>query len=119
MQLQAINHESDAYDLSVEITENGEVVYERAVEIPSAADESTGLGDGKWSGVAFEGYPTEPGSYILHTWRGDQSKEDAVTLDFAAYDQECVQVRVYIGDAREDSGAALSIWRSFDCSTVD
>ncbi|RZH68859.1 hypothetical protein [Natrinema altunense] len=117
-QLQIINYNDEWYVISILVSENNKAVYEDTVEVPPAEDDSTELGDNNWSGIKLKHYPTDPGSYCIHSWRSDQSLENAVTIDLAKYDQECAQVRINIGEAREDSGSALSIWRSFDCSTT-
>lgn len=115
-QFLAVNFEDDSYTLYIDISEHGEIVYETAIEIPSAEETTSELGDNSWSGVYFEGYPTRPGSYIIQAWRAGQSREEGITLDLTEWDYECAEVRVDIGSPREDIGSVLWFRRTFDCS---
>ena len=119
-QLQGINFDHEAHTVYVEVTDDDETVYDDMVEVPPADEESTEWGDGGWGKATFTDYPTEPGSYTVHTWRGDQSRADRRTLDLREYDQSCVEINVHIGDPdREDIRSEVSIWRSFHCSDAD
>lgn len=118
-QLFAVNYQSDTHTLFIDISEQDEIVYETSIEIPSAAETTSELGDDRWSGVYFEGYPTHAGSYIIQAWRADQSRDEGITLDLTDYDYECAQVRVDVGEVREDSGPRLWFRRTFNCSNSE
>ncbi|UTF55104.1 hypothetical protein [Natronosalvus rutilus] len=95
-------------------------MYDDAIDVPSADEGSTEWGDGGWGAGVFEGYPTEPGAYSIHTWRSDQSREGRQTLDLREYDHECAELMIHIGNpGREGSESELSIWRTFECNTDD
>lgn len=91
-QLHAVNYDHDAHTIHLEITDDGEPAYEDAIDVPAAAEEATEWGDGGWGQGRFEAYPTEPGAYAIHTWRGDQSRDERRTLE------QRVRVRLRRGD---------------------
>lgn len=118
--LQVVNFDHEPHTIHVEVTEDNETVYDDAIDIPAADEDSTEWGDGGWGEGVFEEYPTEPGAYAIHTWRSDQSREDQQTLDLREYDHECAEMMIYIGDPdRGEITSELSIWRTFDCRTDD
>lgn len=118
-QLQVVNYEREPYTLLLEISASDSIVYEDSIDVPSAEDPSSELGDDRWSGANFEEYPTDPGPYVVRAWGGDQSRDDGITLDLREHDHECARIRVHIGEASEESGPRLVFWRTFDCSTND
>lgn len=113
--LRATNFTAESHTLTVEITTDGETRYQEAVDIDAAQEEESVDGS-QWGEAAFDGYPTSPDAYVIHSWRGDQSREDGSSVDLTEYDYECVQVDVHIGDPfRDDIEDDVSLWRSFDC----
>ncbi|SDQ35631.1 hypothetical protein [Natronobacterium texcoconense] len=108
------NYDDESHVVHATIVGGDESVYERALEVPAADGEGENENPGE---AVFEEIPTEPGEYVLHARRSDQSEEQQRTLDLREYDFECVEVMVRIGEPfREDLESTLSIWRSFDCS---
>lgn len=116
--LRVLNFDHEAHTVHVEITEATETVYDSAVEVPPADAEATDWGDGGWGEGVFEEYPTEPGAYVIHAYRGAQTEDHRRTLDLGAYDHDCAEVGIHVGDPDQPEGTAeLSIWRTFDCRT--
>lgn len=105
--LSVLNYDPEPYTVHVVVLEGGSPVYwasERATAATAREDPG---------GAVFEGYPTDPGEYVLHARLAGQPRDEWVEIDFAEFDAECLTVRLQIGEfAGGAERGELSLWRS-------
>jgi len=102
-ELTVSNHDPRQYTVHVVVLEDGEPVYWDSKQASPAED-------GQLGGATFEGYPTEPGHYVLHARLDDQPESEWKRFDFAEYDTPCLGLNIAIGDATDGRVGELSIW---------
>jgi hypothetical protein len=77
-----------------------------------ASKEATPTEDGTLGGAVFEGYPTEPGDYVLHAHIDSQPRSEWECFDFAEYDVSCLGILIVIGDLNGARPGDVSIWKT-------
>jgi len=45
----------------------------------------------------FDGFPTDPGNYVLYVWRDDQPRSEWTQVDFSESDRSCLNLTIFIG----------------------
>ncbi len=75
VELSGVNYTSESRVLTVEIRTDGEAQYAESTEL-----DGTPEGEGGFDASPFDGYPTTPGSYVVHSWHDDQARADATTF---------------------------------------
>lgn len=80
--------------VEVLLEDGGDPVYRVATRCPAR--------DGQLGGHVFEGYPTEPGAYVLHVGVDDRPRSEWERLDLGEYDASCLGVIVDIGREGSD-----------------
>jgi hypothetical protein len=104
--LTVLNHDPREYLVHVVVLEDDAPVYWATERATAATDTSTG-------GAVFEGYPTDPGEYVLHARLAGQPRDEWVEIDFAEFEVECLTVSLQIGEfGNSDERGDLSLWRS-------
>lgn len=104
-ELMAQNWQPSSRAVQVLVTEEGEPVYWVATRLSPGREEQP-------EDHVFEGYPTEPGEYVLYVKVDDQPRSNWHRLDFSEYDTSCLGVVIDIG--REDADELVDILVSTD-----
>lgn len=101
------NWDSESYTVYVLLVEDDEPVYWDMMEVEPADGSHLGSGE-------FDGFPTDPGDYVLYVWRDDQSRSEWTQLDFNELDRSCLNLTIFIGQ-RGRSAGEISIISSTRC----
>lgn len=104
------NYEPEPCTVYVLLLEDDEPVYWNTMAADAFERDENRTGGG-----TFDGYPTEPGSYVLYAWRDDQSRADWQRFDFREYDTECLGIYVKVGFAAAGQSEDVSFWWTSDC----
>jgi hypothetical protein len=104
-ELVVVNYDSRSHMVHVLLLVDGDPVY-------WASKEATPREDGMLGGAVFEGYPTEPGNYVLHVRIDNQRRSEWARFDFGEYDVSCLGIQIAIGDLNGTHPGDVSIWKT-------
>lgn len=90
------NLHSETHTVSVLLLRDGEPVYWRSMETEPYNEEEQRAGGGR-----FEGYPTEPGPYVLYVRLDSQPRSMWKRFTLADHDHECLELEIHVGDDRD------------------
>lgn len=101
------NYDRESYIVHVLLVEDGEPAYWDKMEIEPVDEHRLGGGN-------FDGYPTDPGNYVLYVWRDDQSRSEWTQVDFDNHDRSCLDLTILIG-MRGTSAGEITITSTTRC----
>jgi len=105
----AINYHDAPHTVHVRLELDGETVYRESKQIAARGSDDT-------QGAVFTDYPTAAEPYVLSAWRDDHPEAEAMTLDFASFDTECLGASVQIGTFGSDvENPELAIYYTTNC----
>jgi hypothetical protein len=110
VELTALNLDDEPHTFHIRMELDGETAYRESKRVEAASPDDP-------QGAVFTEYPEKPGAYTLSVWRDDQGEAEARTLDFAAFDTECLGVEVKLGTHGEsDDEPNLAIFQTSNCA---
>ncbi|WP_435345051.1 hypothetical protein [Haloarchaeobius sp. HRN-SO-5] len=112
VELGAGNHDPEAHVVYVLLVTDGEPVYWNRMALAPHDSDGDSDGDSDWG--EFDGYPTEPGSFLLYVWRDGQARSDWQRIDFREHDASCLGITIQIGDPLSDRGE-VSVYSHSNC----
>ncbi|AGN01005.1 hypothetical protein L593_05280 [Salinarchaeum sp. Harcht-Bsk1] len=107
--LTAINHHDAPHTAHVRLELDDETVYRKSKQIAAGGSRDS-------RAAVFSDYPTAAEPYVLSAWRDDHPEAEAMTLDFASFDTECLGASVQIGTFGSDvENPELAIYYTTNC----
>lgn len=112
-ELSVNNLDSKPHTVHVLMLADDEPVYWTSVQAEPFDPETEQAG-----GDTVDGYPTDPGGYVLHAWYDSQSTDVWKRFNFSTHDAPCAILTINVGSLDETPGPpSLTIWSGDDCES--
>lgn len=95
--LTAMNRDPNPHTVHVRILEDDTPLYRATKQLPST--EIAGV-----PGVVFEGYPTDPGNYVLQVRLSSHPQSEWKTYAFQEFDTDCLKLTITVDTPPRHAG---------------
>lgn len=111
LSLSAANFDPEAHTIHVLLEHNGQQLYRKSAELPPFDPDTNRV-----EGNEFEDIPTDPNPHMLYAWRDEQPQSEWKEFDIRNWDNQCLQINIYIGEMRQRLRGNVTIWKTADCN---